>query len=158
MNDQLWDQNRSGVEDIAEAGDHFGSALAVGDFDQDGFADLAIGVPDEDVGSVVDAGAVNVLYGTRTNLTATSDQIWHQNRSAVEDTSEAGDRFGTALTAGDFDGDGFADLAVGVPDEDAGAIVDAGAVNVLYGTATNLSAANDQIWTQDSPGVEDQAE
>ena len=34
------------------------------DFNNDGFADLAVGVPGEDVGSVVDAGAVNVLYGS----------------------------------------------------------------------------------------------
>jgi hypothetical protein len=34
------------------------------DFDDDGFADLAIGIPFEDVGGIAEAGAVNVLYGT----------------------------------------------------------------------------------------------
>ncbi len=45
---------------------------------------------------------------------------------------EAGDFFGDALAAGDFDGDGDSDLAVGVPRETIGDIADAGAVNMLY--------------------------
>ena len=36
-----------------------------------------------------------------------------------------------SATYGDFNGDGYDDLAVGVPDEDLGSIVDAGAVNVI---------------------------
>ena len=41
----------------------------------------------------------------------------------------------------DFNNDGFADLAVGVPYEDVGAVIDAGAVNVLYGSAEGLQAS-----------------
>jgi hypothetical protein len=33
------------------------------EFDNDGFADLAVGVSSEDVGAIGDAGALNVLYG-----------------------------------------------------------------------------------------------
>src|SRR5204863_4709421 len=40
----------------------------------------------------------------------------------------------------DFNGDGFADLAIGVSSEDVGTIADAGAVNVLYGSAAGLQA------------------
>src|SRR2546428_13413844 len=40
----------------------------------------------------------------------------------------------------DFNGDGFADLAVGTPSEDVGSIGQAGAVNVVYGSATVLQA------------------
>src|SRR5688572_32804273 len=46
------------------------------DFDNDGFDDLALGVPNENVGSAVNAGAVNVIYGGNAGLTATGDQIW----------------------------------------------------------------------------------
>jgi len=49
------------------------------DFNNDGFADLAIGVRFENVGTVSDAGAVNVLYGSAGGLQATSpdDQFWN---------------------------------------------------------------------------------
>ncbi|TMA55017.1 MAG: hypothetical protein E6J75_12885, partial [Deltaproteobacteria bacterium] len=153
LRNQFWNQSRN-LQGAAERGDHFGAALAAGDFNSDGFVDLAVGVPREDVGPVVDAGAVNVLYGTRHGLTFTGTQFWNQNRPGVLDFSERGDRFGSALTAGDFDGDGFPDLAIGVPGEDVGAIVDAGAVDVLHGGPHGLSAANNQFWTLDSPGVE----
>ena len=55
----------------AEAPDLFGSALAAGDFDSDGFADLAAGAPFEAVGSAEGAGAVSVLYGSAGGLTRT---------------------------------------------------------------------------------------
>jgi hypothetical protein len=38
--------------------------LASGDFNHDGFADLAAAAPLEDVGSTVDAGVVSVLSGS----------------------------------------------------------------------------------------------
>lgn len=135
-----------------------GSAAAAseggaGDFNGDGFADLAVGVPGEDVGAVADAGAVNVLYGSPTGLTVAGDQLFTQNSPGVEDVAEAFDAFGSAVAAGDFNGDGYADLAVGVPLEDVGALQDAGAVNVLYGSAGGLTAAGDRLFTQDSAGV-----
>jgi hypothetical protein len=38
------------------------------DFNRDGFADLAVGIPYEDDGAVEDAGAVQVIYGSRSGL------------------------------------------------------------------------------------------
>jgi hypothetical protein len=166
--DQFWHQSSSGVMDVAEAGDLFGSSLAAGDFNGDGYDDLAIGVSFEEIGSITRAGAVNVLYGTSNGLSATApdDQFWHQNSPGVRDVAEAYDHFGTSgyetgsLAAGDFNGDGYDDLVIGVPFEDIGAIANAGAVNVLYGTSTGLSATapDDQFWHQDVAGVEEVAE
>src|SRR4029453_7631473 len=137
------------------------SALAaprLTDFNGDGFADLAVGVPFEDVVAINDgAGAVNVLYGSSTGLTASGDQFWTQDATGT-DTSEAGDNFGGFVATGDFDGDGFTDLAIGVPFENVGAIVNAGAVNVLYGSNVGLTDEGAQFWTQDSSGVLDAAE
>jgi hypothetical protein len=133
-----------------------GAAVATevwSDFNGDGFADLAIGVPDEDVGNVLDAGAVNVLYGTAAGLSADGNQLWHQDSPGILYAAEKGDRFGRALAAGDFDGDGFADLAVGADYEDIGNVLAAGVVHVLYGTAAGLSADGNQLWHQDSPGM-----
>ena len=53
---------------------------------------------------------------------------------------------------GDFNGDGFDDLAIGVPGETLGSISAAGAVEVIYGSSSGLSATlahADQFWTQD---------
>lgn len=160
--DQLWSQNSIGVQDTSEEGDGFGSALAAGDFNGDGFADIAIGAPGEDVGGVLDAGAVNVLYGSASGLQVDSpaDQLWHQDSAQVEDAAEEADGFGSALAVGDYNGDGFDDLAVGVPGEDVGEILDAGAVAVFYGSASGLQAASprNQFLDQDSPDVEESAE
>jgi FG-GAP repeat len=128
------------------------------DFNGDGFADLAVGVPDEDVGTITNAGAVNVLYGSGTGLSAAGNQLWHQDSGGILDGAEADDIFGWALAAGDFNGDGFADLAVGVPGESVGTISFAGVVNVLYGSGSGLSATGNQLWHQDRSGVADVAE
>jgi hypothetical protein len=133
-------------------------AILPPDFDGDGFADLAVGVPHEDIGAEAGAGAVNVLYGTATGLSSAGNQFWSQNSQGILDSSESGDHFGDALAAGDFDGDGFTDLAIGVPDEGFGAASAAGAVNVLYGSAAGLTLAGNQFWAQDSTGIADQSE
>ena len=164
---QAWTQNSVGIPDTVEAGDSFGRALAAGDFSGDGAADLAIGVPQEDVGTIVNAGAVNVIYGSVGNgLRATSSQFLTQNSGDVLDICETGDRLGLALAAGNFNGDGQSDLAVGVPGESVGSIPSAGAVNVLYGIRISvpgvefagLTAQNNQFFTQNTSGVSDTAE
>jgi len=157
-NNQIWHQNSGGVQGAAESHDRFGTSLATGDFDGDGRDDLAVGVTGEDIGSTTDAGAVNVLYSSSTGLTATNNQVWHQNSTGVQYSSQAFDRFGASLATGDFDGDGRDDLAVGVTGEDIGIISNAGVVNVLYGSSTGLTATNNQVWHQNSAGVADSAE
>ena len=60
------------------------------DFNNDGFADLAIGAAFEDVGSIPEAGAVTVLYGTANEASGTGSQLFTQVGGAIE----AGDLFG----------------------------------------------------------------
>ena len=72
--------------------------------------------------------------------------------------AEAGDAFGAAVTADDFDSDGIDDLAVGVPGEDVDDEPNAGALNVLFGAAAGLTSTGDQIWHQDSASIEGVAE
>src|SRR5262245_44563170 len=94
-----------------------------GDSDGDGKDDLAIGVPNEDIESVVaDAGgAVNVLFGASSGIVVTDDLLFSQETVGISDTAESLDTFGRALAWGDFDGDGFDDLAIGVPGENSNA-------------------------------------
>jgi hypothetical protein len=137
--DQLWTQ---AIRLDIEPHDAFGYALATGDFDNDGFSDLAIGVPREDLGpDMPDAGAVNVIYGSLTGLSATGNQVWTQNSQGIQGRAGAGDWFGYVLATGDFDNDGFTDLAIGVPREWViGDAIEGGVVNIIYGSSAGLNA------------------
>ena len=149
---QLWTQGTVGAG-TAEEGDWFGSSLAIGDFDADHLDDLAIGAQFARVNGVK-SGAVNVLYGTIAGVSSTGSQAWDQDDPGVPGAAEVGDDFGHAVATGDLNGDGRADLAIGVPGEAFGSGWNgAGLVDVLYGSADGLSAAGAQAWSQDSPGV-----
>jgi hypothetical protein len=126
------------------------------DFNNDGAADLAVGVPGESVGAIDGAGSVNILYGsTGGGLSGTGSQLFTQ--AASGGAVEAGDAFGAALASGDFDNNGITDLAVGAPFEDVGTTLDAGAVSVLFGTATGLSSGGPLLTQAPSrPEVNDQ--
>jgi len=151
----IWYQNNLGIGVSSEYNDQFGYSLAAGDFNNDGCDDLAVGVPLEDIGGKVDAGAMNVILGSPEGLKA-GGSVFYQDLG-IGDGSEAGDEFGFSLAAGDFDEDGCDDLAVGVPKEDVDDKADAGAVNVLYGSREGLKAANSTNWHQDL-GIGDSSE
>lgn len=153
--DQLWHQDDPQVPDVADDGDFFGSSLATADFDGNGVSDLAIGAAGEQIASVENAGAVNVLYGVAgTGLTAAGSQFWHQDSPGILERADAFDGFGSHVTGADFDGDGFGDLAAGVQGESLTVPPgnttrrQAGAVNVLYGSASGLTQTGNQLWSQ----------
>ena len=160
--DQLWDRNDSGVEDVAAASDKMGWSVTAGDFNGDRNDDLAVGVARDDVGGEDNVGSVSVFYGSGAGLQATSpnDQVWSQDSRGVRGSSDKGDHLGEAVAVGDFDGDGFDDLGIGVPDEDVADRAGSGTTNVLYGTTTGLQAdsPDDQQWHQDSTGVKGRPE
>ena len=83
-------------QDIPEAGDRLGAAVAVGNFDGQ-FTDLVVGAPGEDVGASVDAGAANVLSNTSGMLPSVSNQTLLQNNpnpatSSARHSTSNGDR------------------------------------------------------------------
>lgn len=73
--------------------------MAAGDFDDDGFDDLVVGVSHEDLGEgLEDAGAVNVVYGAAgSGLGTAGNQFLNQNTRGVQLVAEAGDNFGFGL-------------------------------------------------------------
>ena len=136
------------VQSNPESSDGFGGSLATVDFNGDGFFDLAVGVPGENVGAVVDAGAVTVLFGSAGGITTAGSQTLFQGGGAAG-TAETGDNFGFSVATGILAGNDVADLVVGVPGEDVGSVQDAGAVNLLSGTAGGL--VNGSLATQGNP-------
>jgi hypothetical protein len=150
--EQEWTQDTLGIIGIAQDAEHFGAAIAVGDFDGDGYSDVAVGVPGEDGEGLTDAGAVNVIYGSSSGLTHIGDQYWTSDSSGVKGFAEVGDGFGARLSVGDFDGDDYADLVIGVPDEAVGGAAEAGVVHVLYGSSGGISSLDD-LWFQGHAGV-----
>ena len=74
--------------------------MAAGDFDGDGRADLAVGVPLEGIENPHDQeGAVNVVYGTARGLSVTGDQFFHQNTLGIKGIAEYNDEFGWSLAS-----------------------------------------------------------
>ncbi|WP_338897004.1 FG-GAP repeat protein [Streptomyces sp. TG1A-60] len=104
------------------------------DFNADGYADLAVGVPDATVNGKAKAGYVHVVWGGAKGLGRHGGIRISQAASEVPGTPEAGDRFGTAVALDDLSGDGVAELIVGAPGEDVtGRGADAGSVTVVGG-------------------------
>ena len=128
------------------ANNRFGASLATGDFDGDGRDDLAVGAPGTSVSGANGAGTVTVFYGAASGLSASGADRFDQTNSPGD--NGAGDGFGTALAAGDFDGDNRDDLVIGSPGENVGSAGDAGGVAVLYGAGGGLSTSGGELFTQ----------
>src|SRR5205823_2487626 len=124
---------------IVPAARSIAAPARLADFNGDGISDLAVGDPFEDVGTASQAGAVNVLYGSATGLTDDGAQSWSRDTSGVKGNAQAMGHFGYSLAAGDLNGDGKADLAIGAPNETVGTVAGAGTVNVLYGSHKGLT-------------------
>ena len=161
-NNVRWNQDDFPGPGIGEA-HQFGLALTVCDFDDDGVDDLAISAPFSEVGiftTVEDAGMVHILYGSDNGLSAALAQTVVQNHS--DDLPEESDALGVTLAAGDFDGDGFCDLAAGAPGEDLGTELDpitsAGVVHIFKGTSGGLEVESEALSQGSTGGLEEPEE
>ncbi|MEU0368769.1 trypsin-like serine protease [Streptomyces sp. NPDC006283] len=137
----------------AETDDGFGESLDTVDYNEDGYTDLVVGTPAEDVGTAADAGFADVLYGAAGGLGTGTHKATHLEQGAgaggiAASASEAGDRMGHAVAAGQTAA-GEPYLVIGVPGEALGTVTKAGSAFYLRGT-TNIAVHQDKT---DVPGT-----
>ena len=138
-------QNTAGVPGSSEDEDYFGAAVVAGDVDGDGYADLAIGSPGEDLAGKREAGTVTVLLGRAGGLSGTGAKAYDQNTSGIADAVENDDRFGRNLKLADYTRDGRADLMV-----DTGDWLDnsrSGLVHLLKGSTSGTTGTGSKSYT-----------
>lgn len=131
----------------AEPGDFFGYNITSGNFDGDLYDDVVVSAPFESIESAVQTGAFMVIPGGPEGLDTDRAQLMSQ-AGDVAGTPDERDFLGWSLTTGDFNGDGFDDLAAGAPGEDTKVREDSGAVNVLYGSSSGLTLEGNRVFSQ----------
>ncbi len=149
----------NGVPGLPEDYDNFGRSLAVGNFNGDGYEDLAIGSPGEDLETTYvtynNVGAVTILYGSSSGLVSSGSQLFTAGSSNMDGVVPY-QGFGFSMASGDFDHDGYGDLAVGSPFRDMASssttYPSAGEVYVLFGSGSGLSTSGNQRFSAASFG------
>jgi hypothetical protein len=136
---------------------NFGDVLTAGDFNRDGYLDLAVSNEGEFVPALGNAGAfggaVWVFYGGPDGLDAGTVQHFNLDTPGIPYAMQAYGMFGSALAAGDLNGDAYADLAIGAYGESVDGLTASGLVTVLYGGSAGLTTTGVQALTESTAGV-----
>ncbi|HEV7402243.1 MAG TPA: integrin alpha [Chthoniobacteraceae bacterium] len=121
-------------------GDQFGTSVAAaGDVNGDGFADLIVGAP-KAAGNSIERGEAYVIYGHGGTFPTTFNVSSLDGKNGFEVIgTHTMDHLGASVAgAGDFNGDGLADVLVGATEADGDA-VHSGAAYVIYGKSGSRS-------------------
>ncbi|MEU9468467.1 FG-GAP-like repeat-containing protein [Streptomyces avermitilis] len=134
-----------------------GRSLAAGDVNGNGYDDIVIGQPSASESGGSSGGQVTVVPGASTGFTTTGMTTIHQGTAAVEGASESGDAFGTSVSVGDLNADGYADVLTGAPSEDitrdAKNRSNAGSVWLLKGASSGLTGTGSFALSQDTANI-----
>ncbi len=98
------------------------------------------------------------MFGSEQGIIVERSSRLHQGSFNVPGRNEQGDRWGSVLTSGDFNGDTYMDLAVGAPAESLESVQRAGTVTILFGNATGISGRGSIAIDQNTDGFEVGAE
>jgi hypothetical protein len=132
----VWQLSVAPIDGARET--HWGSAL---DLDGDGFDELAVSAPGSTVGGQLATGRVYVYAG--------GPHGPDPARVRVLEAPQPGTQLGRALATVDFDGDGFADLAVSAPSASSGRT---GAIYVYRGGPGGVATTPSFTLTYDVGG------
>lgn len=140
-----------------------GEDVEIGDLNKDGYGDIVVGhfidTYDSDVELPSKGGALIVVYGGPDGTSTTRKPVWiNQDTPGVPGVGEYRDGMGWGLSIGDTNGDGYLDVATGLPGEDFDGITDAGTVLVLRGSANGLTTTGYKSFSQNTAGVPGTAE
>ena len=131
----------------------FGLSLVAGAFNGSGYSELAIGVPGYGYPSYsMGDGAVVVLQGGPAGLTTNGSKFIAAPSSLTLGGTTSATGFGWSLASADFNHDGYADLVIGSPFATDGSANRAGAVTIMYGSASGLTSAQ-KVVNQATVGI-----
>ncbi|PSJ16539.1 integrin alpha [Nitrosomonas supralitoralis] len=128
--------------DGAAAGDVSGASLNnAGDVNGDGFADLLIGAVSADPNGS-GSGSSYVVFGKASGFDATLNlsSLDGNNGFRLDGAAEYDSSGASVSSAGDVNGDGFADLLVGAPNAGRNGYYASGSSYVVFGKAAGFSA------------------
>ncbi len=108
----LIQQGQQGIPNGATRLEETGKAVAAGDFNGDGYVDMVAGVPGE---GPYWGGALLLLYGSQYGLGVKSTDMIHPESAGLPPEAQGLHELGWSVASGDFNGDGYADVAAGDP-------------------------------------------
>jgi hypothetical protein len=127
------------IEGVGEGNDFASSVAGAGDINGDGYSDLVVRAHTDTPGPSSDPGTVRVFSGSAMGIVASAETMLHGYRDY--------EVFGSSVSsAGDVNGDGYADIVIGAPGDLFHRERPVGLVYVFHGAATGLRSIADQTF------------